>query len=161
MSGFKKIIVCGPAGSGKTSLIRTISGYSNNTESESSGIQVWRMAKEIDPQVNQWIFRDHAGATLSNNTPFSYFLATHIALYIIDLSNSLSFVGIEDELNWLKTKMPDARVLLIATKSDLISAGEAEMISNILPVKPNFICSSIQEGGTNPLWNHLLDTLRS
>lgn len=161
MTSFKKIIVCGPGKSGKTSLIRSISGYPNYVENDSTGIQVWRMPKEIDHEVNQWIFWDHSGATLPQTTPFSYFLATHLALYVIDLNNSLSFVGMEEELNWLKTRMPNAIVKVVATKSDLLSPNEIDLMASILPLRPDFICSSITEGGTHQLWNFLLDTLRS
>lgn len=119
----KKVILVGHFGVGKTSLVRQFVHQKFSDEYLTTiGVKIDKkeMSFEGDRSVTL-ILWDIAGETTSSKIPASYKLGAHGILYVFDVSRPSTFVNLTEQITDLRKMLPNAPLICLANKSDLLS----------------------------------------
>lgn len=139
----KKIILIGNINVGKTSMVARYV-YHKFSEQYISTIGV-RIDKKMittdNAQINMIIW-DLAGESNQQNTPQSYFLGAAAVIYVVDISSPPTFLNMEADINFVKSKIPEAIVLVAANKSDKLSETALQQHIAMMPMKPDYVTSA-------------------
>jgi len=117
-----KVVICGEAGVGKTSLVRrVINGEFFVRPSETIGVDynVWETEVKHVPnlivKLNIW---DLSGQERFRSVVGTHIKGANILLYVFDVSNASTLVALE---SWMKVAASEERQItcLVATKIDL------------------------------------------
>lgn len=139
----KKIILIGNVGVGKTSLIRQFV-YQKFSENylTTIGVKIERKEVVIDKNTVSMIIWDIAGEVRQDKVPQNYFLGSHGAIYVVDLTRPKTFENIESDFRYLKSLMPNLVVKLVGNKKDMLSKTELNEMLQKFSIKPNFLTSA-------------------
>ncbi|HAS41922.1 MAG TPA: GTP-binding protein [Microscillaceae bacterium] len=129
----KKVILVGNFGVGKTSLVRRFVFQEFSDEYLTTlGVRIDKKVVELAGNIVNLILWDIAGEVTQTKVPVSYYLGAHGVIYVFDVQRPSSFENIEADLDYIRTKLPDAPICVIGNKKDLISAGELQKLSEQL-----------------------------
>ena len=139
----KKVILVGHFGVGKTSLIRRFVHQKFSDEYLTTiGVKIDKKVLQISGQEVTLIIWDIAGETNQVKTPKSYQLGAHGVLYVFDITRPSTYENLHEQLGYLNNLLPQARVEVIANKTDLLSAEEQENVISALQLDKIYATSA-------------------
>ena len=157
MSNSKKVVLLGHFGVGKTSLMRR---FVENAFSEeykvTLGVQIQK--KVINLSVRKtlsMIIWDIEGNTTIKNTRSSYLLGTSGFIYVFDATRIDTFNELNEEIEFLKSQYPKAKIKIIANKVDLVNRKSLED----LLVSKNIECDYFTSAKTGEMVNEMFEAL--
>jgi small GTP-binding protein len=144
----KKVILTGSFGVGKTSLFnRFLLNMFSDKYLTTIGVKVNKKTVELgDDQVNILLW-DIAGEITQDKVPQSYFLGASGVIYVTDLSRQSTFKNAQIDIAYLKELLPNAVIVVVGNKSDLIDVNIIPTIESASNVNFDFITSA--KDGTN------------
>jgi len=121
----KKVILVGHFGVGKTSLVRQFVHQKFSDEYLTTiGVKIDKKEMSFDNGNSvTLILWDIAGETTSAKIPASYKLGAHGVLYVFDVSRPSTFENLTDQISDLRKMLPDAPIICLANKSDLLASN--------------------------------------
>ncbi len=139
----KKVILTGSFGVGKTSLFNRFI-YQQFTDKYMTTIGVKVNKKDIiveDEEVSMLLW-DIAGEISQDKVPASYFLGASGIVYVVDLSRTSTFDNMVKDVQFLTDLLPDASLLIVANKVDLVTTEQLEEIKQNIKQKLDFTTSA-------------------
>lgn len=128
MSRVKKIVVLGAIGSGKSSLLKKLTGLSfTKEEAPTMGLRIYTLLIN-EANCDKLVFWELTSAGKLETQPEDYLKGAHAALYVFDLSRPSTYVNLIKEKRLLNDMMPNIPIIMVANKMDLISTGQKEKI---------------------------------
>ena len=139
----KKVVLIGHFYVGKTSLIQQFV-YSKFSEEYlmTIGVNIEKKSISINNDVLNMIIWDIAGDSSMTKITHNYVLGAHGIIYVFDLTRESTWLDIEEQIDILKKKLPNAPIIIIGNKYDLVTKDEASSIISRLPVECNFLSSA-------------------
>ncbi len=128
----KKVMLAGNFGVGKTSLFnRFIQDIFDERYLTTIGVKVDSKVVSLDndDQLKLMIW-DIAGEVSQTKVPQTYWLGASGILYVFDLTRPTTFERIEEDIAFLKQKLPDCVIKLIGNKKDLVSTDRIEEVKS-------------------------------
>ncbi len=143
MAKGKKIILLGNFGVGKTSLVRqfVFSKFSDEYMT-TIGVRIDKKVVELNGKEIPMIIWDIAGESTHQKIPNSYKLGAHGVIYVIDILRPSTYQSIESEILSLEKLLPNAPIVKVANKIDLLTENERTEIVNELPLSNYVLCSA-------------------
>lgn len=139
----KKIILTGSFCVGKTSLIsrfvyqRFLLNYQTTM-----GVRIDKKTILVEDVTLNMIVWDIGGEQSQSRIPDSYYLGSSGIIYIFDVSRPVGFKDIENDINFLKQRLPYAPIVVVGNKSDLVDANHLEEIRSLVSVPIDFFTSA-------------------
>jgi small GTP-binding protein len=125
MNNSKKVVLVGHFGVGKSSLVRR---FVQNTFSDNYivtiGVHILKKEIRIEEQNLTLIIWDIEGKDDIKKVRPSYLLGTSGFIYVIDPTRIQTYEHFNDEMLFLKTNYPTAKVISVSNKTDLINLEE-------------------------------------
>lgn len=156
----KKIILSGNVSVGKTSFVnqylrkRFLEKYPT-----SIGVRIDRRAIQTNKFDVDVIIWDLASESSQQNVPQAYFIKVEGVIYVIDISEPATFLHMSDDLDFLREKLPNKPILIVANKSDKLTADEIQANLKLMPVKPDYISSAKDNLNVDEVFSHLVDLM--
>ena len=126
----RKVVITGHFGVGKTSLFnRFISNTFNEKYLTTIGVRVDKKTITINQQDISLVIWDLAGEVSQEKVPRSYFLGASAIIYVFDLSRPATFSRMADDLQYIRTVLPEALMRKVGNKKDLVTAETLQKIS--------------------------------
>jgi small GTP-binding protein len=139
----KKIILTGSFGVGKTSLFnRFVYQKFDEKYLTTIGVKIDKKSLTVNDKDITLLIWDIAGEVTQDKVPVSYFLGAAGIVYIIDLSRPHTFLNLSVDIEFLQKLLPDAAVMVVANKRDLLSEEELQELYNNQTLKWNFSTSA-------------------
>lgn len=139
----KKVILTGSFGVGKTSLFtRFIYQDFSDKYLTTIGVKVNKKDISVDDRDISLLLWDIAGEVSQDKVPISYFLGAAGIVYVVDLSRPSTFVNMKNDLEFLKEKLPDATIVIVANKRDLLDDVAYEALYDSVEQKWDFATSA-------------------
>ncbi len=118
--GSKRIVFLGAEGVGKTQIVNQwVNGNFRADCSPTIGAGFWETTIDTDLEVSIW---DTAGEEKYRSILHIYTRNTNIAVIVADLTDDESINVISWFINLVKNTVPDAKILLVGNKADLIES---------------------------------------
>lgn len=139
----KKVILLGHFNVGKTSLIRKFV-HARFSEKYLTTIGVTIEKKTLNLQGNEFtmIIWDIAGEISLEKTQLSFLMGAHGVIYVFDLTRESTWANITEEMEFLKKKLPCAKIKIVGNKSDLVDKTAADDILSKIPVSVDYLSSA-------------------
>jgi small GTP-binding protein len=139
----KKIILTGSFGVGKTSLFnRFVYQKFDEKYLTTIGVKIDKKSLTVNDKDITLLIWDIAGEVTQDKVPVSYFLGAAGIVYIVDLSRPHTFLNLSVDIEFLQKLLPDAAVMVVANKRDMLSEEELQELYNNQPLKWNFATSA-------------------
>jgi small GTP-binding protein len=139
----KKVILAGNISVGKTSIVNQ---YVHRRFSEQYisilGVRIDKKQITVHDIHLNLIIWDLAGESSQHNTPQSYFLGAGGILYVVDISAPPTFLNMNNDLEFLKLKLPTIPIIIVGNKVDLFSPAEVENFKKMIPTQPDYFTSA-------------------
>ena len=156
----KKIILVGNINVGKTSLVNQFVHQRFSEQYISTiGVRIDKKQLLIKEQTLNMIIWDLAGESSQQNTPQSYFLGTGGVIYVVDISTQATYQNMDNDLTFLKMKLPSVPIIIAANKSDLSGPSDAQTKAHNMPSKPDFITSAKNGSNVDDLFQRLAELM--
>lgn len=157
----RKIVLVGHFGVGKTSLMRR---FIDNAFSEeykvTLGVQIKKKSVFLpDGQEISLIIWDLEGNTTVRKTRESYLLGTNGFIYVFDATRSDTFIDLNDEIAFLKSKYPSATIKIIGNKTDLVNEASLKDMLKSQNIKYDYLTSAKEGTNVNKMFNTLAHEL--
>jgi len=139
----KKVILTGSFCVGKTSLISRFV-YSRFPFSYQTTLGV-RIDKKVVSMQNfnlNMIIWDIGGEQTQSRVPESYYLGSSGVIYVFDISRPSSFFNMIEDVNYIQKKLPNAPIITVGNKTDLLDEATLEEVKRILPRPADFYTSA-------------------
>lgn len=129
----KKVILVGHFGVGKTSLVQQFV-HSKFSEKylTTIGVKIDKKVVEFDGHQMTLLIWDIAGETEQNSVSKSYKLGSHGIIYVFDVTRPSTYENLADQIDYLKSLLPNAPVQILGNKKDLISEAELESVTQAI-----------------------------
>jgi len=139
----KKIILVGSFCVGKTSLVSSFVYQKFNSIYQTTlGVRVDKKNVKInDIQFNLLIW-DIGGEIDNSRLPKSYFLGAAGILFVIDLSREIDKANILNDIEFLKTILPNIPIICLGNKKDLLDNKELSEKLTSYPIEIDFTTSA-------------------
>ena len=139
----KKVILTGSFGVGKTSLFnRFIYQQFSDKYMTTIGVKVNKKDISVEDEEVSMLLWDIAGEISQDKVPASYFLGASGIVYVVDLSRPSTFDNMVTDVQFLVDLLPDASIVIVANKLDLVSADQLEEIKQNIKQKWDFATSA-------------------
>jgi small GTP-binding protein len=139
----KKVILTGSFGVGKTSLFnRFIYQQFSDKYMTTIGVKVNKKDISVEDEEVSMLLWDIAGEISQDKVPTSYFLGASGIVYVVDLSRPSTFDNMVTDVQFLVDLLPDASIMIVANKLDLVSADQLEEIKQNIKQKWDFATSA-------------------
>lgn len=139
----KKIILTGSFCVGKTSLIsrfvyqRFLLNYQTTM-----GVRIDKKTITLDNTTINMIVWDIGGEQTQLRISDSYYLGSSGIIYVFDVSRPVSFKDIENDIAFLRQRLPYAPIVVVGSKSDLVEANHLAEIRSLVSVPIDFFTSA-------------------
>jgi len=139
----KKVLLVGNFGVGKTSLIRrfVLNEFSEDYIS-TIGVRVSKKVVEFENETIKLMIWDVAGTSGSEKIPKAYFLGSHAAMFVFDLSREETYLTIEENLNMVKELSKLKNITVVGNKKDLLSKDELDEVLKKITIDIDLITSA-------------------
>jgi len=139
----KKVLLVGNFGVGKTSLIRrfVLNEFSEDYIS-TIGVRVSKKVVEFENETIKLMIWDVAGTSGNEKIPKAYFLGSHAAMFVFDLSREETYLGIEENLNMVKELSKLKNITVVGNKKDLLSKDELEEVLKKITIDIDLVTSA-------------------
>lgn len=139
----KKVILTGSFGVGKTSLFnRFIYQQFTDKYMTTIGVKVNKKDISVEDEEVSMLLWDIAGEISQDKVPASYFLGASGIVYVVDLSRRSTFDNMVTDVQFLTDLLPDASLIIVANKLDLVSAEQLEKINQNIKQKWDYATSA-------------------
>lgn len=143
MGKSKKVILLGNFGVGKTSLVRQYVFHKFSDDYMTTiGVRIDKKVVAVNNSEVSLIIWDIAGESTHQKIPDSYKLGAHGIIYVIDVLRPSTYQSIEDEILSLQNLLPNAPIIKVVNKIDLLTEKERAEIVNDLPLTDYILCSA-------------------
>ena len=143
MNVSKKVALLGYYGVGKTSLThRFVHRKFSERYATTIGVNIEKKVVEVDNHTVSMIIWDIAGESSQAKVPDAYKLGAHGVIYVFDLTRPDTFRHLKDDVATLQNQLPNAPILLVGNKKDLLVEKTQREIMNRLPLVPFALCSA-------------------
>lgn len=143
MNDSRKVVLVGHFGVGKSSLMRR---FVQNTFSDNYivtiGVHILKKEIKINDLDLTLIIWDIEGKDDIQKVRSSYLLGTSGFIYVIDPTRSQTFEHFNEEIDFIKTNFPTAKLVSVANKSDLIDIEEFKVIVAEKEINIDFYASA-------------------
>lgn len=143
MNSSKKVVLVGHFGVGKSSLI---SRFVNNTFSDNYtvtiGVHILKKEIKIEELNLTLIIWDIEGKDDIQKVRSSYLLGTSGFVYVIDPTRLQTYEYFNEEIAFLKTNYPTAKIVSVANKADLIDVQEFKSLLSSKNIDIDFYASA-------------------
>ena len=144
----KKVILLGHFGVGKSSLIQRFVHAAFSAEYQTTiGVKIDKKVVTTDSHEIKMLLWDIEGSPDQTALPRSYFLGAHGIIYVCDLTRPSTFNELAGSLEALREKSPDASVVVIGNKSDLLQEEQLAELQSSDQWRFDFLSSA--ESGQN------------
>jgi small GTP-binding protein len=158
----KKIILSGHAGAGKTSLVsRFVHSRFLEKYPSSVGVRINRKELTINDHLLDMIIWDLASKSSQEHVPQSYLLRAAGIIYVVDISQPDTFDNVDADIIFLKNKLPDVPIVVVANKSDTICATKIDMVIRSASFTPDFVCSAKDAINVSEIFERLAELMLS
>lgn len=138
-----KVILTGSFGVGKTSLFNQ---FVFNKFSEryltTIGVNVKKRVISVEGQELSMLLWDIAGEISQDKVPHSYFLGASGIIYVFDVTRPLTFKNLVSDVEYLKSKVPNAPIKIVGNKIDLVTETELEEVKQQLAIPADIFTSA-------------------
>lgn len=157
MSSSKKVVLLGHFGVGKTSLMRR---FVENAFSEeykvTLGVQIQKKVIELPGRKSlSMIIWDIEGNTTIKNTRSSYLLGSSGFIYVFDATRLDTFNELNEEMEFLTSQYPQAKVKTIANKIDKVNISSLKDLLATKQIK----CDYFTSAKTGEMVNEMFEAL--
>jgi small GTP-binding protein len=143
MNNSRKVVLVGHFGVGKSSLMRR---FVQNTFSDNYivtiGVHILKKEIKINDLDLTLIIWDIEGKDDIQKVRSSYLLGTSGFIYVIDPTRSQTFEHFNEEIDFIKTNFPMAKLVSVANKSDLIDIEEFKVVAAEKEINIDFYASA-------------------
>ncbi|MCL7754205.1 Rab family GTPase [Polaribacter sp. Z022] len=142
----KKVLLVGNFGVGKTSLIRrfVLNEFSEDYIS-TIGVRVSKKVVEYKNETIKLMIWDVAGTSGNEKIPKAYFLGSHGAMFVFDVSREETFLNIEENLKMVKDLSGLDAITVVGNKKDLVSEEELQKVIEQVSVDIDLITSAKED----------------
>ena len=106
------------------------------------GVRIDKKVVTVEKGEVPLIIWDIAGESTHQKIPDSYKLGAHGIIYVIDVLRPSTYRAIEDEILSLQNLLPNAPIIKVANKIDLLTEKERLEIFKSLPLNDYVLCSA-------------------
>lgn len=153
MISSKKIVLVGHFGVGKTSIIRRfVDDIFTDDYKVTIGVHIFKKEIEVKKTKLTFVIWDLEGKDDIEKVRKSHLIGTSGFMYVIDPSRDTTYVNIESEVGYLKLNYPNAQLLTIANKVDLI---DQEEFLNEIDFKIDYFTSAKTNENVESIFNQL------
>ncbi len=139
----KKVILTGSFGVGKTSLFnRFIYQQFTDKYMTTIGVKVNKKDISVEDEEVSMLLWDIAGEISQDKVPASYFLGASGIVYVVDLSRPSTFDNMVTDVQFLTDLLPDASLIIVANKLDLVNDEQLEEIKQNIKQKWDYATSA-------------------
>ncbi|MFK8061276.1 MAG: Rab family GTPase [Polaribacter sp.] len=142
----KKVLLVGNFGVGKTSLIRrfVLNKFSEDYIS-TIGVRVSKKVVEYQNETIKLMIWDVAGTNGNEKIPKAYFLGSHAAMFVFDVSREETYLTIDENLNMVKELSGLQNITVVGNKKDLLTEEELNTVIEKTSVKIDLITSAKED----------------
>jgi len=139
----KKIILTGSFCVGKTSLIsrfvyqRFLLNYQTTM-----GVRIDKKTVVVGDTNLNMIVWDIGGEQTQVRIPDSYYLGCSGIIYVFDVSRPVGFKDIENDIHFLRQRLPYAPIIVIGNKRDLVDENHLDEIRSLVGIPIDFFTSA-------------------
>lgn len=157
----RKIVLLGHFGVGKTSLIRRfVENFFSDNYKVTIGVHITKKVVEIKPdETISLIIWDLEGTDDVQTIREAYLLGTHGMVYVFDVSRPSTFQDIHQDLNFVRTKLPQVPLLVVGNKTDLVIEGELKSLLKENSIPFDYLTSAKTGGMVDELFLQLASLL--
>jgi small GTP-binding protein len=139
----KKVILTGSFGVGKTSLFNRFL-YSRFSEKylTTIGVKVDKKVIDVNGRELSLLIWDIAGEVFQNKVPHTYFLGASGVIYVFDLTRPMTYEHIEEDITYLKKKLPQVVIKIVGNKMDLIDDWKKDQVTAAMPLSYDILTSA-------------------
>lgn len=153
MISSKKIVLVGHFGVGKTSIIRRfVDDVFTDDYKVTIGVHIFKKEIEVKKTNLTFVIWDLEGKDDIEKVRKSHLIGTSGFMYVIDPTRDTTYVNIESEVGYLKLNYPNAQLLTIANKVDLI---DQEEFLNEIDFKIDYFTSAKTNENVESIFNQL------
>ena len=106
------------------------------------GVKVNKKDISVEDEEVSMLLWDIAGEILQDKVPASYFLGASGIVYVVDLSRPSTFDNMVTDVQFLTDLLPDASLIIVANKLDLVTAEQLEEIKQNIKQKWDYATSA-------------------
>ena len=106
------------------------------------GVKVNKIDLTVEGETVSLLLWDIAGEVAQDKVPASYFLGAGGIIYVVDLYRPITFFNMKADVAYLKKLLPDATILVVGNKKDLVKPAEIEEMVHSLDTKIDFTTSA-------------------
>lgn len=155
-----KIILTGNFGVGKSSLFqRFLFSRFDEKYLTTIGVKVDKKVVKLETDEVELFLWDVAGEVSQDKVPLSYLLGAHGIIYVFDVTRPLTYLNLENDINYLKGKAKKAVIKVVGNKSDLLSSADLVEILNNLPYPSDITTSAKTGANVDELFKSLAQTI--
>ena len=161
MQKSKKIVVLGHFGVGKTSLIRRfVEDSFSDSYKVTIGVHITKKVVELSAdETISLIIWDLEGSDDVRMIRDSYLLGTHGVVFVFDVGRPSTFQNINEDLKIVAKKAPNAPLLVVGNKMDLVMGNELHDLLDRNNIKANYLTSAKTGDSVNEMFTHLASLL--
>ena len=143
MNNTKKVVLIGHFGVGKSSLIkRFVENVFSDNYIVTIGVHISKKSIEIDGKELTFVLWDIEGKDDLKKVRPAYHIGTSGFIYVIDPTRVQTYQNFEEEFNFIQTSFPDAKIVTVANKSDLINKNDFQNSIKEYNLKIDFMSSA-------------------
>ena len=121
----KKVILLGHFGVGKSSLVQRFVHSIFSTDYQTTiGVKLDKKIVQTPTHEMKMVLWDIEGGADQTRLPASYFMGAHGIIYVCDVTRPATFRDLDKTLPQLAEKSPNAPVVVIGNKIDLLPADQ-------------------------------------
>jgi len=157
-----KVILLGPPGVGKTSLLtRLMEDRKPEPYLSSVGLKVEQTTILVDGESVELMLWDLAGVSHPAALLPYFFQGAAAYLYVVDLSQAASYRRVRIPLRQLQRLLPQAQGLLWANKLDCLGPAERTQLTRRIRPLPDAWVSAKSGEGVHQAFTHLARRLKA
>lgn len=141
----KKVVLVGHFGVGKSSLVqRFVHQQFSEKYLTTIGVKIDKKVVQIEDVSVKMMLWDIAGESVAMKIPKKYLTGAHGIMYVFDLSREETYSSIQEDLFEVNKTLPDAKMVVLGNKADLVNPSAIEALREIIEV--DFKTTSAKSG---------------
>lgn len=143
MGNAKKIVLVGHFGVGKSSLIkRFVENAFSDNYIVTIGVHISKKVVEFENENITLVLWDIEGKDDLKKIRPAYLIGTSGFIYVIDPTRIQTYQNFHEEISFIKSSFPAARIITVANKTDLIDIELFKKQLNIFEIEIDFMASA-------------------
>jgi len=143
MGSAKKIVLVGHFGVGKSSLIkRFVENSFSDNYIVTIGVHISKKSVNWDDEELTLVIWDIEGKDDLTKIRPAYLIGTSGFIFVIDPTRPQTYQNFNDSFNFIQASFPDAKIVSVANKMDVIDVDEFQKELNIYEISIDFFTSA-------------------